>query len=111
MSDTRRTFCEHGAAPGECVEEGCLFRKEVKDALLMLAGATTAAVDQADAMTLAELGERLQSGRWSTVEVHEAARRLIQVDSALGWLRDFCESHEQFHAGFKYMRRYMEPLR
>lgn len=88
-----------------------MFRKEVKDALLALAGVTVAAADQADAMTYKELGEKLQSGRWSTIEVHEAAARLIQLDSALAWLRDFCESHEQYHTGFKHMRRYMEPLR
>jgi hypothetical protein len=72
------TPCEHGAAPGECVEEGCLYRREVKNAVLGLAGAMTAADDQAQAMTDAELGERLTTGRWSTIEVHEAGRRLMR---------------------------------
>ncbi len=77
-NDGMRTkpVCEHGAAPGECVEDLCLYRREVKDALLGLAGAATAAFDQADAMTDAELGALLLSGRWSTIEVHEAGRRL-----------------------------------
>ena len=77
MSGTRRTFCEHGAAPGECVEEGCLYRREVKNALLGLAGMTVAADDQARAMTDAELGTLLTTGRWTTIEVYEAGRRLL----------------------------------
>jgi hypothetical protein len=74
MTDER---CEHGALPGECVNDGCLYRREVKNALLALAGITTAADDQARAMTDAELGELLTTGRWSTIEVHEAGRRLL----------------------------------
>ena len=71
------TTCEHGHAPGECSEEGCLYRREVKNALLGLAGSMAAAGDQARAMTDRELGELLLSGRWSTIEVHEAGRRLV----------------------------------
>jgi hypothetical protein len=74
----RTSPCEHGAQPGECVEEGCLYRREVKNALLGLAGMVTAVSDQADAMTDAQLGERLTTGRWSTIEVHEAGRRLMR---------------------------------
>ena len=51
--------------------------KELRNALLFLQGATTAAADQAQAMTDEELGRMLLSGRWTTVEVHEAGRRLI----------------------------------
>ncbi len=68
--------CEHGYAVGECPDDLCLHRREVKNALLGLAGAVTAAADQADAMTDAELGELLTSGRYSTIEIHEAGRRL-----------------------------------
>lgn len=50
--------------------------KEIRHAILGLAGATTAADDQAQAMTDEELAERLLTGRWSTTEVHEAGRRL-----------------------------------
>jgi hypothetical protein len=70
--------CEHGFAPGECPDVDCLYRKEIKSALLGLAGSMAAADDQAQAMTDAELGERLMTGRWSTIEVHEAGRRLMQ---------------------------------
>jgi hypothetical protein len=28
--------CEHGHAPGECPEDGCLYRREVKNQLLGL---------------------------------------------------------------------------
>lgn len=70
------THCDHGAQPGECVEDGCLHRREVKNALLCLAGSMTAADDQAHAMTDGELGEMLLTGRWTTIEVHEAGRRL-----------------------------------
>ncbi len=68
--------CEHGYAPGDCPEDGCLYRREVKNALLGLAGSVTAANDQAQAMTDRELGALLLSGRWTTIEVHEAGRRL-----------------------------------
>ena len=71
--------CEHDALPGECAEEGCLYRREVKNALLGLAGSVTAASDQAQAMTDRELGEcllGLNGKRWTTIEIHEAGRRL-----------------------------------
>lgn len=55
---------------------GPLPEHEMRQAILGLAGATTAAADQAQAMTDAELAERLLTGRWSTIEVHEAGRRL-----------------------------------
>lgn len=74
----RASVCDHGYPAGECPEEGCLYRREVKNALLGLAGSMTAADDQAKAMTDAELGALLTSGRWSTIEVHEAGRRLMQ---------------------------------
>lgn len=95
----RESLCDHGYPMGECPDEGCLHRKEVRNALLGLAGAMTAAGDQAGAMTDAELGALLTSGRWSTIEVHEAGRRLMRraaeletlADTfarVLGWLRD-----------------------
>jgi hypothetical protein len=71
-------LCDHGYPPGQCPDDGCLYRREVKNALLGLAGSMTAAEDQARAMTDAELGERLTTGRWSTIEVYEAGRRLMQ---------------------------------
>lgn len=46
-----------------------------------LAGVVTAAADQAQAMTDAELGALLLSGRWTTIEVHEAGRRLAAASS------------------------------
>lgn len=79
MNDgTRSTppVCDHGFPPGACPEDLCLHRREVKNALLGLVGAMTAAGDQAQAMTDAELGALLLSGGWSTIEVHEAGRRL-----------------------------------
>jgi hypothetical protein len=51
-------------------------REEFRKALLYLTGAMVAAGDQADAMTDEELGELLLSGRWTTIEIHEAGRRL-----------------------------------
>lgn len=51
-------------------------RHGIRPAVLGLTGAVVAADDQAQAMTDAELSERLLSGRWTTVEVHEAGRRL-----------------------------------
>ena len=71
------SICEHGASLGECVEDGCLYRREVKNALLGLAGSVTAAADQAQAMTDRELGTLLLNSGWSTIEVHEAGRRLL----------------------------------
>lgn len=71
--------CGHGYAPGECPEDGCLYRREVKNTLLGLAGSVTAASDQAQAMTDRELGECLlgiNGKRWTTIEIHEAGRRL-----------------------------------
>jgi hypothetical protein len=53
------------------------FERQAKRAILGLAGATTAADDQARAMSDGELGELLLSGRWSTIEIHEAGRRLV----------------------------------
>lgn len=54
------------------------FEQQAKRAILGLAGATTAAADQAQAMTDAELADRLLAGRWTTIEVHEAGRRLAR---------------------------------
>lgn len=51
---------------------------ELRRAILGLIGTTVAASDQAEAMTDAELAERLLTGKWSTIEVHEAGRRLAQ---------------------------------
>jgi hypothetical protein len=53
-------------------------KKELRSAILGLAGSVTAADDQARAMTDAELGELLLSGRWTTIEVHEAGLRLVR---------------------------------
>lgn len=58
-------------------EDGCLYRREAKNAVLGLAGTVTAAADQARAMTNTELGAMLLSGHWTTIEVHEAGRRLV----------------------------------
>jgi hypothetical protein len=49
---------------------------ELRRAILGLVGAVTAADDQARAMTDAELADRLLTGRWTTIEVHEAGLRL-----------------------------------
>ena len=75
------SVCEHGYAPGECPEDGCFYRHEVKAALLGLSGSVMAAADQAQAMTDGELGALLLSGRWSTIEIHEAGRRLSAGES------------------------------
>ena len=56
------------------------FGKDLKQAVLGLAGTTTAAADQVQSMTDAELAERLLTGRWTTIEVHEAGRRLAARD-------------------------------
>ncbi len=58
--------------------------KELRAALLGLAGSMTAADDQAKAMTDRELGESLLglNGRsWTTIEIHEAGRRLLAGDT------------------------------
>jgi hypothetical protein len=48
------------------------------DAIQRLAGRTVAAssLGQVQAMTDEELAEALLTGRWTTLEVHEAGRRL-----------------------------------
>lgn len=51
--------------------------REMRRAILGLAGSVAAADDQARAMTDSELGECLLNGRWSTIEIHEAGLRLI----------------------------------
>jgi len=50
---------------------------ELRRAVLKLMGATIAA--GAQSMTNEELGECLLTGRWTTIEVHEAGRRLKQA--------------------------------
>lgn len=55
---------------------GPLPEEEVRRAVLGLAGSMAAAGAQAQAMTDAELAELLLTGRWTTIEVHEAGRRL-----------------------------------
>jgi hypothetical protein len=57
-------------------EEGPIDPNELRRAVRGLQGSVVAASDQAQAMTDAELAERLLSGRWTTIEVHEAGRRL-----------------------------------
>lgn len=56
---------------------GPLDENEMRHAILGLAGSVTAAADQAQAMTDAELGQLLLAGRWTTIEIHEAGRRLV----------------------------------
>ena len=45
-------------------------------------------------------------------EAHARIRELTEQRDALqggmAWLRDFAESHEQYHTGFKHMRRFIE---
>lgn len=77
--------CDHGYEPGKCPDDLCLNRREVKNALLGLVGAMTAADDQARAMTDAELGTLLTTGRWTTIEVYEAGRRLLAADVRREW--------------------------
>lgn len=60
------------------------FESEARKAILGLAGSMSAAADQAQAMTDRELGELLLSGRWTTIEVHEAGRRLIGREPSRG---------------------------
>ena len=62
------------------MSDGPIDPREIRHAILGLAGSTTAAADQASAMTDRELGELLLSGRWSTIEIHEAGRRLVRRD-------------------------------
>ena len=54
------------------------FEDEMRDAVKDLSALMNAADDQARAMTDAELGELLLTGRWTTIEIHEAGRRLQQ---------------------------------
>lgn len=51
------------------------FREAIRDISAM----TNAASEQARAMTNQELGRLLLSGKWSTLEVHEAGRRLLRT--------------------------------
>jgi len=55
---------------------------ELRRAVLKLMGATIAAADQVRVMTDEELGEMLLTGRWTTIEVHEAGRRLKYKQAA-----------------------------
>jgi hypothetical protein len=63
---------------------GPLDPKEVRHAVLGLAGAMAAAGDQAQAMTDEELGRLLLSGGYTTIEVHEAGRRLADRHTEFG---------------------------
>ena len=56
---------------------GPLPYDETRRAILGLVGAMNAAADQAGAMTDAELGSLLLDGHWTTIEIHEAGRRLL----------------------------------
>lgn len=61
------------------VESGLLVQEEAEAFAAALEGISAQIVvagDQAGAMTNAELGELLLSGRWTTIEIHEAGRRL-----------------------------------
>ena len=51
---------------------------ELREAVRDLQALMVAADDQAQAMTDAELGTLLLTGRWTTIEVHEAGRRLVR---------------------------------
>lgn len=62
--------------------DGPIDEQQLRQAVLGLAGATTAAADQAHAMTDQELGELILSGRWTTIEIHEAGRRLANRQAA-----------------------------
>lgn len=53
-----------------------------RNMILGLAGSMTAAADQAQAMTDAELGTLLLRGGYTTIEVHEAGRRLLAAAPA-----------------------------
>jgi hypothetical protein len=74
--------CAVGDSGAAGDEDGGVSQDEIRRAILLLAGSVTAASDQADAMTDAQLAARLLSGRWTTIEVHEAARRLMARASA-----------------------------
>ncbi len=52
------------------------FEHDMREAVRDLSALMNSAADQARAMTDAELGELLLSGRWSTIEIHEAGLRL-----------------------------------
>ncbi len=61
------------------VESGLLEQEEAErfaDSLESLVVNMQVASDQAQAMSDAELGELLLKGRWTTIEIHEAGRRL-----------------------------------
>ena len=60
------------------------FEQQARRAIIRLAGAATAAADQAQAMTDQELGRLLLSGRWTTIEILEAGRRLVARDDRGG---------------------------
>lgn len=49
---------------------------EMREAVKDLKAFMVAADDQASALTDRELGEQILSGRWTTIEIQEAARRL-----------------------------------
>lgn len=72
MSDTGCTCPDENTQMASCPRHG------MRPAILGLAGAMAAAGDQAQAMTDQELGELLLTGRWSTIEIHEAGRRLSE---------------------------------
>jgi hypothetical protein len=55
---------------------GPLPEEETRNAIRWLVGRTVAAADQVQAMSDAELAEALLTGKWTTLEVHEAGRRL-----------------------------------
>lgn len=94
--------------------------REIRNAVLGLAGSMTAAADQARAMTDVELGECLGSGRWSTIEVHEAARRLLSSGTALaeaervlrvisGWNTDLVSTADAIHPALSYLAAQRVP--
>ena len=58
------------------------WQDELAEAIKDINALGNAAADQAHAMTDAELGELLLTGRWTTIEIHEAARRLIRRGKA-----------------------------
>lgn len=64
---------------GRTHERAAAGERDTTRAILGLAGAMSAAADQARAMTDAELGELLLTGRWTTIEIHEAGRRLTRA--------------------------------
>ncbi len=50
---------------------------ELEKAVGQLAASVLDAQDEADNLSDMELEDRLESGQWTTIEVHEAARRLL----------------------------------